>query len=234
MGPEVGLRELERVCAALTGALGAPVIAPACQGGPPKPVRNGRVRRLHVCTPAELAAWARPRRRCPVISPVPSVRSQNNVLRTCARGERGAGRTCTPGCVSCMNSNSLLTTVFKNFQWLRRKRGYCPTTYLHGPERAKRAGWAQAPWEPCTVSLAKSRAAWPAGPCAGPPSPAESARCPAALETNGRRAAAWGVGGAGGAGCGGNSKDGAGTPGRHWQSRPIERSRQCFRFLTDF
>ena len=36
----------------------------------------------------------------------------------------------TPGCVSCMNSNSLLTTVFRNFQWLRRKRGYWPTTYL--------------------------------------------------------------------------------------------------------
>ena len=29
-----------------------------------------------------------------------------------------------------MNSNSLFTTVFKNFQWLRRKRGYWPTTYL--------------------------------------------------------------------------------------------------------
>ncbi len=38
--------------------------------------------------------------------------------------------TCTPGCVSCMNSKSLLTTVFRNFQWLRRKRGYWPTTYL--------------------------------------------------------------------------------------------------------
>jgi aconitase B len=23
---------------------------------------------------------------------------------------------CTPGCSSCMNSNSLLTTVFRNFQ----------------------------------------------------------------------------------------------------------------------
>ena len=32
--------------------------------------------------------------------------------------------TCTPGCVSCMNSNSLFTTVFRNFQWALRKRGY--------------------------------------------------------------------------------------------------------------
>merc|ERR1719343_40286 len=29
-----------------------------------------------------------------------------------------------------MNSNSLLTTVFKNFQCARKKRGYCPTTYM--------------------------------------------------------------------------------------------------------
>ena len=36
----------------------------------------------------------------------------------------------TPGCISCMNSNSLFTTVFRNFQWFRRNRGYCPTTYL--------------------------------------------------------------------------------------------------------
>mmetsp|Transcript_14687 Transcript_14687/g.30386 ORF Transcript_14687/g.30386 Transcript_14687/m.30386 type:complete len:208 (-) Transcript_14687:29-652(-) len=37
---------------------------------------------------------------------------------------------CTPGCVSCMNSNSLFTTVLRNFQCARRKRGYCPTTYM--------------------------------------------------------------------------------------------------------
>ena len=30
----------------------------------------------------------------------------------------------------CMNSNSLLTTVFKKRQWARRKRGYWPTTYM--------------------------------------------------------------------------------------------------------
>jgi hypothetical protein len=29
-----------------------------------------------------------------------------------------------------MNSNNLLTTVFKNFQWALKNRGYCPTTYL--------------------------------------------------------------------------------------------------------
>ena len=29
-----------------------------------------------------------------------------------------------------MNSNNLLTTVFRNLQWARRKRGYCPTTYM--------------------------------------------------------------------------------------------------------
>ena len=37
---------------------------------------------------------------------------------------------CTPGCFSCMNSNSLSTTVRRNFQCARRKRGYCPTTYM--------------------------------------------------------------------------------------------------------
>lgn len=35
-----------------------------------------------------------------------------------------------PSCVSCINSNSLLTTVFKNFQWALRNRGYCPTMYM--------------------------------------------------------------------------------------------------------
>ena len=30
----------------------------------------------------------------------------------------------------CMNSNNLLTTVFKKRQCARRKRGYCPTTYM--------------------------------------------------------------------------------------------------------
>lgn len=30
----------------------------------------------------------------------------------------------------CMNSKSLLTTVFKNFQCARRNRGYWPTTYM--------------------------------------------------------------------------------------------------------
>ena len=40
--------------------------------------------------------------------------------------------TCTPGCVSCMNSNSLFTTVLRNFQWALRNLGYCPTTYLQG------------------------------------------------------------------------------------------------------
>ena len=44
----------------------------------------------------------------------------------------------TPGCVSCMNSNSLFTTVFRNFQWLRRKRGYCPTTYLQAGQPGSR------------------------------------------------------------------------------------------------
>lgn len=29
-----------------------------------------------------------------------------------------------------MNSKSLLTTVFRNFQCCRKKRGYCPTTYM--------------------------------------------------------------------------------------------------------
>mmetsp|Transcript_13317 Transcript_13317/g.55783 ORF Transcript_13317/g.55783 Transcript_13317/m.55783 type:complete len:258 (+) Transcript_13317:1362-2135(+) len=37
---------------------------------------------------------------------------------------------CTPGCDSCMNSNSLLTTVRRNFQCARKKRGYWPTTYM--------------------------------------------------------------------------------------------------------
>lgn len=36
----------------------------------------------------------------------------------------------TPGKASCMNSNSLLTTVFKNFQWALRNLGYWPTTYI--------------------------------------------------------------------------------------------------------
>ena len=30
----------------------------------------------------------------------------------------------------CMNSKSLLTTVFKNLQWSLKKRGYWPTTYM--------------------------------------------------------------------------------------------------------
>ena len=30
----------------------------------------------------------------------------------------------------CMNSNNLLTTVLRKRQWARRKRGYCPTTYI--------------------------------------------------------------------------------------------------------
>merc|ERR1719163_777649 len=29
-----------------------------------------------------------------------------------------------------MNSKSLFTTVLRNFQWARRNRGYCPTTYI--------------------------------------------------------------------------------------------------------
>lgn len=32
--------------------------------------------------------------------------------------------------IPCINSNSLLTTVFKNFQWARRNLGYWPTTYM--------------------------------------------------------------------------------------------------------
>ena len=36
----------------------------------------------------------------------------------------------TPGWSSCMNSKFLFTTVFKNFQWALKKRGYCPTTYM--------------------------------------------------------------------------------------------------------
>ena len=47
----------------------------------------------------------------------------------CGAGEP-AWRACTPGWVSCMNSKSLLTTVLRNFQCARRKRGYWPTTYL--------------------------------------------------------------------------------------------------------
>lgn len=46
------------------------------------------------------------------------------------RGLRGRTISCTPGNVSCMNSNSLFTTVFKNRQWAFRNRGYCPTTYM--------------------------------------------------------------------------------------------------------
>lgn len=30
----------------------------------------------------------------------------------------------------CINSNNLLTTVFRNFQCARRNLGYCPTTYM--------------------------------------------------------------------------------------------------------
>ena len=37
---------------------------------------------------------------------------------------------CTPGWVSCINSNSLFTTVFKNFQCNLRNLGYWPTTYM--------------------------------------------------------------------------------------------------------
>ena len=37
---------------------------------------------------------------------------------------------CTPSWVSCMNSKSLLTTVFKNFQCALRNRGYWPTMYI--------------------------------------------------------------------------------------------------------
>ena len=36
----------------------------------------------------------------------------------------------TPSWVSCMNSNSLFTTVLRNLQWARRKRGYWPTMYI--------------------------------------------------------------------------------------------------------
>ena len=38
--------------------------------------------------------------------------------------------TCTPGWCSCINSNSLFTTVFKNFQCARKNRGYWPTIYM--------------------------------------------------------------------------------------------------------
>jgi len=34
-----------------------------------------------------------------------------------------------------MNSNSLLTTVFKNFQWARKNLGYWPTTYLRAVQQ---------------------------------------------------------------------------------------------------
>lgn len=34
------------------------------------------------------------------------------------------------GSLPCMNSKSLFTTVFRNRQWARKKRGYCPTTYM--------------------------------------------------------------------------------------------------------
>lgn len=37
---------------------------------------------------------------------------------------------CTPSCVSCANSNNLLTTVLRNFQCAFKKRGYCPTMYM--------------------------------------------------------------------------------------------------------
>src|SRR5262249_43347687 len=37
---------------------------------------------------------------------------------------------CTPSCVSCINAKSLLTTVFKNFQWAFRNLGYWPTVYM--------------------------------------------------------------------------------------------------------
>lgn len=36
----------------------------------------------------------------------------------------------TPSWVSCINSNSLLITVLRNFQWARKKRGYWPTIYM--------------------------------------------------------------------------------------------------------
>src|SRR3990167_9970406 len=36
----------------------------------------------------------------------------------------------TPQNVSCINSNNLLMTVFKNFQCDCKNRGYCPTMYI--------------------------------------------------------------------------------------------------------
>lgn len=88
-------------------------------------------------------------RQHPCIKPCDSVRGQSPRHRPAAPSIKHhlKGRapfnppclhhTCTPGCVSCMNSNSLFTTVFRNFQWLRRNRGYWPTTYLqaHGGGR---------------------------------------------------------------------------------------------------
>ena len=44
---------------------------------------------------------------------------------------RNVSGTWTPGCVSCMNSKSLFTTVLRNFQCALRNRGYWPTTYLN-------------------------------------------------------------------------------------------------------
>ena len=38
--------------------------------------------------------------------------------------------TWTPGWNSCMNSNSFLTTVLRNFQCEFKNLGYCPTTYI--------------------------------------------------------------------------------------------------------
>jgi hypothetical protein len=55
-----------------------------------------------------------------------------NILTATADGKKQKN-TCTPGWVSCINSKSLLTTVFKNFQCALKKRGYCPTTYLQPP-----------------------------------------------------------------------------------------------------
>lgn len=80
---------------------------------------------LHACTRAH----------CTLPCPPPQRGMKSTPSRRAKHGkhaQRAGARTCTPGCVSCMNSNSLLTTVFRNFQWLRRKRGYCPTTYLQG------------------------------------------------------------------------------------------------------
>ena len=61
----------------------------------------------------------------------------NMALETATKEEKGTGkklkycfRVNLPSCVSCMNSNSLLTTVLRNFQCALRKRGYCPTIYM--------------------------------------------------------------------------------------------------------